>query len=423
MTRVGHSRTLIHIGVLAAYTALAVIMTWPLAAHLSTHVPGSETWAFDEYTFLWNSWWLRYSVFDLGQTPLFSTHTFYPLGISLALYTYNLFNALLSLPLQPFLSLPAISNLTFLGATVLSGYGTFLLVRYLLAGAGTKAGTTNGTETTEVVTTTELSRITYHVSVITVAAFLAGIVYAFGSYRMVYAAIGHYDMWSTEWIPFYALFMIKTLREPGWRNAALAGLFLALAMLAEMIFGVFLALLTLIVLLFALARREAAGGARRLAGRLAVLAAVAGLLYLPVLIPVLREMAAGYELAGWGDAQKLSVDLVGLVTPTALHPLGGDWETALRQAREGTAKFSDVHTVFLGWATVALAAAGYAPGDGPRWPSACWRWGRCCRSTGAIASAWTTCCRKGSPSRCRSPCCTISPSSTQTAHPTATAPS
>ena len=342
MTRLLHSRSAIHIAVVAAYAALAVVCTWPLVAQLGTHVPGSATWAFDEYTFLWNSWWLRYSALDLGQSPLVSTHTFYPLGISLALYTYNLFNALVSLPLQPFLSLPAISNLTFLFATVLSAYGTFLLTRYLLTPRDGE----------------QAAGSPQRAPVRLLAAFLAGLVYAFGSYRMVYAAIGHYDMWSTEWVPFYALFFIKTIREPAWRNAVLAGLFLALAMLCEMILGVFLAMLSLILLLFALARREGAGGTRRLAGRLALVAGVAVLLYLPVLVPVLAEMFGGYELSGWGDAQKLSVDLLGFVTPTALHPLGGDWETALRQAREGTARFSDVNTVFLGWASLTLALAG-----------------------------------------------------------------
>src|SRR5512139_1891491 len=128
MPRVWRRRTATHALVVALYFLLALVLTWPLVRHLPTHVPGSYTWAFDEYTFLWNSWWFRYAAFDLGQNPLSSTYTFYPLGISLVLYTYNLFNALLSLPLQPFLSLPAISNLTFLFATVLSGYGTFLLV-------------------------------------------------------------------------------------------------------------------------------------------------------------------------------------------------------------------------------------------------------------------------------------------------------
>ena len=336
MSQVWRRRIATHALVVALYFLLALVLTWPLVRHLTTHVPGSYTWAFDEYTFLWNSWWFRYAAFDLGQNPLFSTHTFYPLGISLVLYTYNLFNALISLPLQPFLSLPAISNLTFLFATVLSGYGAFLLVEYLLRPEPN-------------------SRLT------TFAAFLAGLIYTFGSYHMVYAAIGHYDMWSTAWIPFYALYLIRTIREPRWQNAVLAAVFLALAMLCEMIFGVFLAIFSLILLAFLLSRREratVAGGLPALLKRLLVLGLVAILLYSPVLVPVLREMFGGYELAGWGDAEKLSVDLLGFITPTALHPLGGDWVETLQQTREGTSRFSDVNTVFLGWTGLALAVVG-----------------------------------------------------------------
>jgi len=134
MSKVFQQRIRVHTLVIALYALLAIVSTWPLVRHLGTHVPGSYTWAFDEYTFLWNTWWLRYSLFDLGQNPLYSTHTFYPLGISLAFYTYNLFNAIVSLPLQPGLPLAATSNLTFLFATVFSGYGTFLLVLRLLRG-------------------------------------------------------------------------------------------------------------------------------------------------------------------------------------------------------------------------------------------------------------------------------------------------
>ncbi|MGC9333240.1 MAG: hypothetical protein ACP5JJ_03770, partial [Anaerolineae bacterium] len=337
-----------HVVVLGIYLLLAVVTTWPLVAHLSSHVPGSYTWAFDEYTFVWNTWWFRYALFDLGQNPLYSTHTFYPLGISLVFYTYNLFNALISLPLQPFLSLPAISNLAFLLATVLSAYGSFLLVEYLLREA--QAGDREHGQANSALPALSL-----------VAAFLAGLIYAFGSYRMVYAAIGHYNMWSTAWIPFFALYLVRTVRRPGWRNAVMAGLFLVLAMLAEMLFGVFLAMLSLILLACLLgrqARRQIAGGWPALVRRLVVLGLVAGVLYAPLLVPVLREMFGGYKLAGWGDAEKLSVDLVGLVTPTALHPLGGDWAATLRQTLEGTARFRDVNTVFLGWAALALAVVG-----------------------------------------------------------------
>jgi hypothetical protein len=168
-------------------------------------------------------------------------------------------------------------------------------------------------------------------------------------------------MWSTAWIPFYAFFLVKTIREPRMRNAILAGLCWALALYSEMIFGVFLGMLTLIVLLFVLgrrARKKVAGGLPRLLGRLVMLTLVAMVLYLPVLVPVLGEMFGGYELAGWGDAEKLSVDLIGLVTPTALHPLGGDWAETLQQTREGTSRFRDVNTLFLGWAGLVLALVG-----------------------------------------------------------------
>ena len=338
---------LLHAAILALYAALAILLTWPLVRHLSTHVPGSYTWAFDEYTFLWNSWWFRYALTELHQNPLYTSHIFYPLGIGLILHTYNLFNAIVALPLQSFLTLPSITNLTFLAATALSGYGTFLLVRYLLLPAGAKAGEPDPRPATA-------------------AAFLAGLIYAFGSYRMVYAAIGHYDLWSTQWIPFYTLYLLKTIHEPRLRGPLLAALFLVLAMLSEMSFGVFLAALTLILLAFALGRRarraepSSAGlaPAPGLALRLALLVLVAGLLYAPLLVPILREMRAGYDLAGWGDAQKLSVDLLGFVTPAALHPLGGDWTATLRQVQEGTSRFADVNTVFLGWSALALALLG-----------------------------------------------------------------
>jgi Interleukin-like EMT inducer len=344
MARVLERRSRVHVLALFLYAILAAILSWPLVRYLGTHVPGSYTWAFDEYTFLWNSWWLRYSLLDLGHNPLYSTYTFYPLGVSLVLYTYNLFNALISLPLQPFLSLPTISNLTFLLATVFSGYGTFLLVDRLISNLQDPA------------------RSTFQIAAIRhCAAFLAGLIYAFGSYRMIYAAIGHYDMWSTAWIPFYVLFLVKTIHAPQTRNAVLAGIFLALAMLSEMIFGVFLGMLTLVLLAFVVGKRgraEVAGGLPALLKRLAVMGLVAAVLYVPVLVPILREMFGGYELAGWGDAERLSVDLLGLVTPTALHPLGGDWAETLRQTREGTARFRDVNTVFLGWAGLALAVVG-----------------------------------------------------------------
>lgn len=328
-----------HAAVLGLYLLLTLILTYPLAIHFTTHVPGSDTWAYDEYTFIWNIWYFKRAAVDLLSNPLHTDLIYYPLGIDLILHTYDLFNALVALPLQLSLGLITASNVTLVLATTLSAYGTYLLARYLLRG---------------------LSSSSLPKGLIAEgAAILAGLAYAFASNRAIYAALGHYDMVTTQWIPFYALYLVKTVHEPRAKNAILAGLFAAFSLLAEMIFGVFLGLFTLIYLFVEGVWRPRPYLAR-LAVRLGLLVITAAVVWAPVGVPVLREMVQeDYALQGWGESVKLSADAVGLLTPTALHPVWGrDWAKELRAVTEGTARFSDVNTVFLGYVTLALAFLG-----------------------------------------------------------------
>jgi hypothetical protein len=361
-----------HVAVLALLLVLALALGYPLLVRFRSHVPGSATWAFDEYTFVWNIWWFKRAVIDLLSSPLRTDLLFFPLGIDLVLHTYNFCNTLVALPLQMVMGLPAASNSTLVLSTVLSGYGVFLLVRYLLAlpgeGPGRLAAAVGDAGSPELPSGFGCDA----------AALLAGLIYAFASNRAVYAALGHYDMVTTQWLPFYVLYLIRTLRAaryaamagdtggPSIRavvgNAVLAGLFFAMAVLAEMIFGVFLGIFTLLAVALELSRRRE-WPARRLVRTLVGLVVVAvtvALLWSPVLVPIARAFASGeYALEGWGEAVKLSSDLVGMFTPTSLHPLwGGDWVQELRAVEEGTARFSDVNTVFLGYATLLLALVG-----------------------------------------------------------------
>lgn len=352
---------------LALLVVLALILSWPLVIHLADRLPGTATWAFDESTFAWNIWYFKHALLDLHTSPLSSELIWYPLGIDLILYTYNFFNALIALPLQLAFNVPLASNVTLLLATVLSGLGAYLLTYYVLRttyiGDAAKR------------TTRYAIRNTHHARL---AALLAGLIYAFASNRAVYAALGHYDMVTTQWLPFYALYLLKMLREPRLKNALLAGLFFALAALAEMIFASFLALFSLVVLLTQWRELKPRWAAL---GWLALAAAVAALLWSPVLIPIAREFIRGdYALTGWGESLKLSADLVGLVTPTELNPLfaagtGGSpdarWQTALRAVEEGKGRFGDINTVFVGWVTLALAALG--AWRGRRWLRS-WVW-------------------------------------------------
>ena len=344
-----------HLIIIGIYTLLALGLTWPWAANFLSAFPGSDTWAFDESTFIWNIWRFKRNLLELQTSPLHTAEIFWPLGISLVLYTYNFLNALLGLPILLSINLPLAANLTILFAYVFSGYGTYLLVRYLLRGQAT--WTVEG------------------------AAFIGGAVYAFTASRAIFAALGHYDIVSTEFIPFFTLFFIKSLREPGLKNPILAGLFATLCLLAEMIFGVFLLFLGIILFSYHLkpqpyhkltSRRLAnvAGGLHRLSSalyhlltslpKLLIMALTAALLWSPVMFPILRAFTQGdFDLTGWGESLKLSADLVGWFTPTDLHPLWRvDWVQRLRQVQEGTAPFSDVNTVFLGYGVLVLAAMG-----------------------------------------------------------------
>jgi hypothetical protein len=186
------------------------------------------------------------------------------------------------------------------------------------------------------------------------AAFLGGVVYAFTASRFVYLALGHYNFASNHWIPFYTLYVIKTIREPRARNALWAGIFLTLTLSCEMTYGIFLAIFTIIYLLFT-SRKKILD--IQFAKRLGLLIITFLLTYCPMIYFVFKEMLyGGYTLEGWGDALKLSTDLLGFFTPTKLHPLwGGDWVKELRAVVEGTARFSDVNTVFVGYVTLVLA--------------------------------------------------------------------
>ena len=361
-----------HRWALGFFALLTVALSWPLPLHIFDFVPGLAQWAFDESTFVWNIWYFKHALIDNLSTPLHSDLIYYPLGMDLILYTYNFFNALLAQPLHLAVGLVFSSNATVLFSTALSGYGAFLLARYLLTGDW-------GLGTGE-----QKNRLTLSpLHLVTLSSLLAGTLYAFASNRAIYATLGHYDMVTTQWIPFYALTLLQALddrRIPAARrrSAVLAGVFFAFNGLAEMITAVFLAIFTLIVVAVKLTadrRPQTADGRaprntqyaiRNTLLPLSLLAIVSFLLWSPALLPILRQfLTSDFSLKGWGEAIPLSADLWGWFTPTVLHPIfGGDLVAELRRVQlralegGGVGGFRDINTVFIGWASGALALLG-----------------------------------------------------------------
>jgi hypothetical protein len=327
-----------HLLILIVYLLLALVLTYPLIAHFDTHVPGSETWAFDEYSFVWSQWWVKHALFDANISPLATRYVFYPLGVNLVSFTVLWTNAILGLPIQfAFGLIPAV-NATVLATFVLGAFGMYVLTRYVFH-----------------VSRFAFRPATSNLQLETLGAFAAGVVFAFTSSRMVYAALGHYTVLTTQWFPFYILFLMKTVRASGWKHPLLAGLFAALAFYSDAAHAPLLVLFTLLYLAF----EWRAARAPRVLARLAVMTLAAALIYAPLLVPLVGEMFfSGYQLPGWGHAEKLLVDFVGLFTPTSLHPLNRHWVQELGAVRQGNSQFVDVNTVFLGYATLALAILG-----------------------------------------------------------------
>jgi len=355
---------------------------------MTTHVPGIAQWAFDESTFIWNIWYLKHALVDQQISPLHTELIWYPLGIDLVLYTYNFYHALFAQPLALAVNLSFGSNVTLLASTVLSGYGVFLLVRYLLKRGLVIGDWVIGNSDADQSPNHPISQSpNYQLPLTTflLPALIAGLLYAFASNRAIYAALGHYDMVTTQWIPFYALMLLRSLDGELFirqrrKAAILAGLFFALNGLAEMITAVFLAIFTVIVLaVWLINRRRGAskekGQAVESKGQgvsflsamaaLIVIGLVGFLIWSPVLLPILNQFLTNdFSLKGWGEAIPLSTDLLGWFTPTVLHPIfGGDLVANLRQVQLRALEtdgigLRDVNTVFLGWVSLALALVG-----------------------------------------------------------------
>lgn len=78
-----------HLLPLLLYTALALLMTWPLAANFTTAaigtpaVPGE---VYDSWQYMWNLWWLKEALLH-GHHPYFTPMIYYPHGVPLFLHT------------------------------------------------------------------------------------------------------------------------------------------------------------------------------------------------------------------------------------------------------------------------------------------------------------------------------------------------
>jgi hypothetical protein len=121
-----------HAAIFVGFLLVAIVATWPLAAHLSSTFTGDPSG--DTGIYVWNVWVFQHEI-DQGRLPFYTssimTGTPNALPANLSLHNYTTFANVLAWPLMRVVGLVAAFNLVFLFNIALSGYALYLLARDL----------------------------------------------------------------------------------------------------------------------------------------------------------------------------------------------------------------------------------------------------------------------------------------------------
>jgi hypothetical protein len=237
---------------LALLAVLTVIMTWPMAWHLGTRVPGHD----DPLFSIWRLAWIAHAL-PHDPRHLFDANIFYPHARTLAFSDAMLFEGVLAAPfLWAGVNPVVVYNLLFLAGIVSSGAGMFVLVRYL----------------------------TEHVD----AALVSAAVFTLAPYRVEHVI--HLELQWTVWMPLTLWAVHRTIDEGRMRFGVLTGLFLWLQVVSCVYYGAFLGLFVGALALMLIASNPRQAG--RAIGPLLVGALLAAALAWPYALPYIANTRA-----------------------------------------------------------------------------------------------------------------------------------
>ena len=218
--------------VLASFFIVAMVETWPLTLHLTTHLTGRAT--DDTGVYVWNTWVFRHELLA-GRSPFFTSTVLALDGpTDLSLHNYTAFADALAVALQPAFGVVGAFNLIYLLNIALAGLGMFLLAH----------------------------RLTGRVA----ESWLAGFVFACSPF-MTARATSHFSLVAAAPLPVFLLMLDRTWESQRTRDAVLAGLAAAWAWFCDPYYLVYCAMLTAVYvtarLVTVTVRREKISGARR----------------------------------------------------------------------------------------------------------------------------------------------------------------
>ncbi|MFC1686617.1 hypothetical protein ACFLZS_01660, partial [Patescibacteria group bacterium] len=303
--------------IIGFFVGLTILMTYPLIKYLTVGIPGDGG---DGGIFLWDMWWMKHAILDLHQDPFYTDLIAAPHKVDLTFHTLALFNSLASIPLQLLFGVVAAFNLIFMAGFVLTGWGTYLLIRYLARS--------------------------------TLAGIVAGVMLSFAPFIIV-RSLGHFNL-STIWpIPFFILFLMKMLYEKKWYPAILAGVFGGILCLNSLQYAVLFALFIILIYIFYLIAEPKRFLVSTFMVKSALMLVILLLVFSPLLFPALMNYQYNQlEKISLDRYMIYSADLVRFVVPSQLSTFFGDYAGDVKSI---IPKGGTEGTVFLGYTTLFLS--------------------------------------------------------------------
>ncbi|RLI95313.1 MAG: hypothetical protein DRO90_00555 [Candidatus Altiarchaeales archaeon] len=293
---INYNRVKEDIVAIICYSMLTIIMTYPLVFSLNDGVPASSG---DVWQFIWDFWWFKKALIDLRANPFYTDYLYYPNGTSL-LFNLNMpLHSLLSIPLQYLFNLFFVYNFFVILSFILSSYGTYLLIRYLTRD--------------------------YLVSLV------GGFIFGFSPFRFVRLFAGHLYLLDTSFIPFYIMYLIKSVQNPNLKNRFLTILFLVLVLFSSLTYFTFLILFTGIYYIWYLFNNR-----KDIFRKVTKNLSITFILFFIITSPYFFILAKEYFTVPYKDLHRsidesefYSADLIAFFIPLTIHPIFGKYVTNL----------------------------------------------------------------------------------------------
>lgn len=309
--------------VLLLYVFVTIAMTYPAVFFLSSKIMGGPG---DNFQFLWELWYVAHALFDLHKSPFFDPDVFVPFGFDL-IRNQDLSpgTVLLFSPLTYSFGEVFTYNFLVLASFPLTAFGTYVLARELWSNR--------------------------------LGAFSAGLIVGFCAYRFAHAD-GHLSIVSTEWIPFFFLYLERLISRPNVKNAVLAGVFFGLSSWTTWYYFFMLPIAGAFYIAFRVDWKAPRKDIWHLLKLSLVFIVVALMFVLPFMVPYyLATNGAAIDYPVAGQSQAYAAAVTDYVIPPTTHFLWGSKVSRLWRSGPDGLWLSEWQ-VYLGTAALLLAAVG-----------------------------------------------------------------